>query len=164
MAGVFQAAKSLLLLEFGRAFMLSMRQFFSPKKTLNYPHEKGPYHRGFAANTPCVAIPMVKSAALPANFAKQFVRRRPLPLKPVRAAMTGHAGRFVTTSIWSSASIADSVRKHARWMRSSKGRISSSRRRPERNSITTRRNFSPTAIAGSGRLLRTWFSMRRIDD
>ncbi|MGL4404393.1 MAG: NuoI/complex I 23 kDa subunit family protein, partial [Notoacmeibacter sp.] len=35
-------AKSLLLLEFVSAFKLAMKQFFAPKATLNYPHEKGP--------------------------------------------------------------------------------------------------------------------------
>lgn len=42
MASFAQAAKSLLLKEFVGAFFLSMRQFFAPKATLNYPHEKGP--------------------------------------------------------------------------------------------------------------------------
>ena len=41
MSGLFQAAKSLLLLEFVSAFMLSMRQFFARKPTINYPYEKG---------------------------------------------------------------------------------------------------------------------------
>ena len=36
------AAKSLLLLEFISAFKVAMKQFFAPKATLNYPHEKGP--------------------------------------------------------------------------------------------------------------------------
>ena len=42
MSALLQAAKSLLLAEFVGAFFLSMRQFFAPKPTLNYPHEKGP--------------------------------------------------------------------------------------------------------------------------
>ena len=42
MSTLAHAAKSLLLLEFISAFFLSMRRFFSPKFTLNYPHEKGP--------------------------------------------------------------------------------------------------------------------------
>ena len=42
MSALAQAAKALLLREFVGAFFLSMRQFFSPKATLNYPHEKGP--------------------------------------------------------------------------------------------------------------------------
>ena len=42
MSALAQAAKSLLLKEFFGAFFLSMRQFFSPKYTVNYPFEKGP--------------------------------------------------------------------------------------------------------------------------
>ena len=34
--------KSLFLTEFVSAFFLTMRYFFAPKKTLNYPFEKGP--------------------------------------------------------------------------------------------------------------------------
>jgi NADH-quinone oxidoreductase subunit I len=37
-----QAAKSLFLKEFIDAFFLSMRYFFAPKATVNYPFEKGP--------------------------------------------------------------------------------------------------------------------------
>ncbi len=36
------AARSLFLSEFVSAFFLSMRYFFKPKLTLNYPHEKNP--------------------------------------------------------------------------------------------------------------------------
>jgi NADH-quinone oxidoreductase subunit I len=39
---VAQAIRSMFLAEFVSAFMMSMRYFFTPKKTLNYPHEKGP--------------------------------------------------------------------------------------------------------------------------
>ncbi|TJW81505.1 MAG: NADH-quinone oxidoreductase subunit NuoI, partial [Mesorhizobium sp.] len=42
MSVLAQAAKSLLLQDFVSAFFLSMRQFFAPKETINYPHEKGP--------------------------------------------------------------------------------------------------------------------------
>ncbi|MHA1548091.1 MAG: NADH-quinone oxidoreductase subunit NuoI [Alphaproteobacteria bacterium] len=37
-----QAARALFLSEFVAAFFLSMRYFFSPKVTINYPFEKGP--------------------------------------------------------------------------------------------------------------------------
>jgi NADH-quinone oxidoreductase subunit I len=37
---VGQAATSLLLREFGAAFVLSMKYFFKPKATINYPFEK----------------------------------------------------------------------------------------------------------------------------
>jgi NADH-quinone oxidoreductase subunit I len=36
-----QAARSIFLQEFVQAFFLSMRYFFKPKATLNYPFEKG---------------------------------------------------------------------------------------------------------------------------
>jgi NADH-quinone oxidoreductase subunit I len=36
-----QAAKSLFLKEFVDAFFMSMRYFFAPKATINYPFEKG---------------------------------------------------------------------------------------------------------------------------
>ena len=42
MARVVQGIKSLFLLEFVAAFWLSMKYFFKPKATVNYPFEKGP--------------------------------------------------------------------------------------------------------------------------
>jgi NADH-quinone oxidoreductase subunit I len=42
MAGVGQAVNSLFLKEFASALWLSLRYFFKPKATLNYPFEKGP--------------------------------------------------------------------------------------------------------------------------
>ena len=39
---VAQAARSLFLKEFLDATVLSMRYFFKPKATINYPNEKGP--------------------------------------------------------------------------------------------------------------------------
>ncbi len=42
MSVIAQAAKSLLLKEFVGAFFLSMKMFFKPKYTVNYPFEKGP--------------------------------------------------------------------------------------------------------------------------
>ena len=41
MLNLFKVVKSLLLLEFVKAFFLAMRQFFSKKPTINYPYEKG---------------------------------------------------------------------------------------------------------------------------
>ena len=45
-----RAAKAAFLTEFVQAFFLSMRYFFKPKATLNYPFEKGslsPRFRGY---------------------------------------------------------------------------------------------------------------------
>ena len=42
MAAIGQAVSSLFLKEFASALWLSMRYFFKPKATINYPFEKGP--------------------------------------------------------------------------------------------------------------------------
>ena len=42
MTGVFRAAKSLLLIEFVKGMWLTLKYFFRPKVTLNYPYERGP--------------------------------------------------------------------------------------------------------------------------
>jgi len=42
MSALGQAAKSLLLKDIVAGYVLGVRQFFAPKETINYPHEKGP--------------------------------------------------------------------------------------------------------------------------
>ena len=42
MTAVLRAAKSLLLIEFAQGMWLTLKYFFRPKATLNYPYEKGP--------------------------------------------------------------------------------------------------------------------------
>ncbi len=42
MSALGQAAKALLLKDIVVGYLLGMRQFFAPKETINYPHEKGP--------------------------------------------------------------------------------------------------------------------------
>ena len=42
MTALLRSAKSLLLLEFISGMWLTLRYFFRPKATLNYPYEKGP--------------------------------------------------------------------------------------------------------------------------
>ncbi len=42
MTSLIRSAKSLLLLEFVAGMWLTLKYFFRPKVTLNYPHEKGP--------------------------------------------------------------------------------------------------------------------------
>jgi NADH-quinone oxidoreductase subunit I len=42
MASIVQSAKSLLLLEFVQGMAMTLKYFFRPKVTVNYPFEKGP--------------------------------------------------------------------------------------------------------------------------
>jgi NADH-quinone oxidoreductase subunit I len=100
MSALAQAAKSLLLKEFVGAFFLSMRQFFAPKYTLNYPEREGAGRHVFVASMRCVVIRTARNAASPASCAKRSARRRRSPSRPVRAATTARAARCATTSTW----------------------------------------------------------------
>ena len=93
-----QAAKSLFLKEFVSAFFLSMRYFFKPKATLNYPFEKGRFRRAFAASMRCAVIPTAKSVASLASSARPFARPRRSPSRRDRAATTARAAPRATTS------------------------------------------------------------------
>ena len=42
MIALFRAAKSLLLIEFVKGMWLTLKYFFRPKVTINYPFERGP--------------------------------------------------------------------------------------------------------------------------
>src|SRR6516225_10485022 len=42
MASLDRTARQIFFVEFVKSFFLSMRYFFAPKATLNYPFEKGP--------------------------------------------------------------------------------------------------------------------------
>jgi hypothetical protein len=83
-----RAAKYFLLVDFFKGFKLGFKYFFAPKATVNYPHEKGPLSRVFAANMRCAAILMAKNAASRVNYARRFAphRRSRLTLNPARTA------------------------------------------------------------------------------
>jgi len=69
-----QAARALFLQEFVQAFFLSMRYFFKPKPTLNYPFEKARSRRASAASMRCAATRTARSAASPASCARRSAR------------------------------------------------------------------------------------------
>ena len=83
MASLDRTARQIFFWEFIQSFLLTMRYFFSPKATLNYPFEKGPLSaRASAANMRCAAIPMARNAASPASCARRSARPRPSPSRP----------------------------------------------------------------------------------
>ena len=100
MASARQVINSLFLKEFVSAFFLSMRYFFAPKATLNYPFEKGPHSPPSAASMRCAVIPTARSAASPASCARRSARRKRSPSRPARGAMTACGARPATTSTW----------------------------------------------------------------
>jgi NADH-quinone oxidoreductase subunit I len=56
-----QAARSIFLAEFVQAFFLSMRYFFKPKATLNYPFEKGALRRYPNGEERCIACKLCEA-------------------------------------------------------------------------------------------------------
>ena len=85
MASIGQGIKSLFLAEFISAFFLSMRYFFAPKKTLNYPFEKGPLSPRFRGRPP-PRLPAPDRARHATQYAHrlepQHPRRPPPPACP----------------------------------------------------------------------------------
>ena len=157
-----QAARSIFLTEFVQAFFLSMRYFFKPKATINYPFKKTRYRRASVASMYCAAIPTARSAASPASSARRSVRRRPSPSRPARAGTTAPAVPPATTLIWSNASIAGCARRPALSTPSSRVRTSNTPPKRARSFTTTRSDFWRTAIVGSARSPRTSRSTRLI--
>ena len=92
MASLDRTARQIFVWEFIQSFLLSMRYFFAPKATLNYPFEKGPLSPRFRGEH-------AKNAASPASCARRSAPPRPLLSKRSRA-MTVRAAPPATTSTW----------------------------------------------------------------
>src|SRR5277367_2309059 len=101
-----QAARSLFLKEFAQAFFLSMRYFFKPKATINYPFEKNPLSPRFRGEHVLRRYPNGEERCIACKLCERSVRRRPSPSRPARAGTTAPAVPPATTLIWSNASIA----------------------------------------------------------
>jgi len=86
--------------DFVSAFFLSMRQSSRRRRTINYPHEKGPTSPRFRGEHALRRYRTARNAALPASCAKRSARRRRSPSKPDRVAMTARAAPCATTSTW----------------------------------------------------------------
>jgi hypothetical protein len=96
---IARTIKAFTLWEFVKAHALTLKYFFKPKATINYPYEKAPQSPASAASMRCAAIPMGKSAASPASCARRSARRRRSPSRPSRAR-TAAAAPPATTSTW----------------------------------------------------------------
>jgi NADH-quinone oxidoreductase subunit I len=89
-----------------QAHALTLKYFFKPKATINYPYrEERRSARASAASMRCAAIRTARSAASPASCARRSARRWRSPSRPSRARTAAAAPR-ATTSTWSNASIA----------------------------------------------------------
>ena len=108
-----QAARSLFLKEFVQAFALSMRYFFKPKATLNYPFEKGVLSRVFAASTRCGA-PYGDERCIACKLCEAICPAQAITIEAGPRRNDGTRAPRATTSTWSNASIAGCARRPLR--------------------------------------------------
>ncbi len=146
-----QAAKGLLLKEFVGAFALSMRYFFKPKATINYPFEKNPQSPRFRGEHALRRYPNGEERCIACKLCEAICPAQAITIEagPRRNDGTRRTTRYdidMTKCIY-----CGFCQEACRSMRSSRGRISNSPPRPARNCSTTRTGCSRTAPAGSAR-------------
>ena len=151
-----RSARTIFLWDFVSSFFLALRYFFAPKKTLNYPFEKG------------AAVPALprRACAAPLSIRRGTLHR----LQAVRGHLPGaghhHRGRTARGRQPAHHALRH---RHGQMhlLRAVPGGLPGRchRRRPEfrvlppkpaKSFITTRPNCSRTATAGSGRSPRIW--------
>jgi NADH-quinone oxidoreductase subunit I len=144
-----QAAKSLLLKEFVGAFFLSMKYFFKPKATLNYPFEKGYVSPRFRGEHALRRYPNGEERCIACKLCEAICPAQAITIEagPRRNDGTRRTTRYDIDMV--KCIYCGSARKPARWMPSSRGRISSSPPRRVKNSTTTRKSCWRTATGGN---------------
>ena len=165
MASLDRTVRQIFFWEFIVSFLLTMRYFFSPKATLNYPFEKGPLSPRFRGEHALRRYPNGEERCIACKLCEAICPAQAITIEAEpRARDRIRAAPPAMTSTWSNASIAASARKPARWMPSSKARISNFPPRRVKNFITTKTEAAwRMATAGSGKSPATWNSTRRID-
>ena len=159
MALIGQGIKSLFLAEFVSAFFLSMRYFFSKKKTLDYPFERGPLSPRFRGEHALRRYPNGEERCIACKLCEAICPAQAITIEAgPRRNGTRRATRYDIDMV--KCTYCGLARRHARSTPSSRARTSNLRRKHARSSSTTRRSCSITATAGSARSQRTLRSTR----
>ena len=97
MGMIDRGLRSLLLSELLSGMSLTLRYFFKPKVTLNYPHEKGPLSPRFRGEHVLRRYPNGEERCIACKLCEAICRPRRLPSRPSRAT-TAAGGPPATTS------------------------------------------------------------------
>ena len=144
-----QAARSLFLKEFAQAFLLSMRYFFKPKATINYPFEKNPISPRFRGEHALRRYPNGEERCIACKLCEAICPAQAITIEagPRRNDGTRRATRYdidmvkcIYCGLCQEACPVDAIVED---------RISSLRRKRAKSFTTTRSGCSPTATAGS---------------
>ena len=159
-----QAAKQLLLTEFVGAFFLSMRYFFKPKATINYPHEKNPQSPRYRGEHALRRYPNGEERCIACKLCEAICPAQAITIEagPRRNDGTRRTTRYDIDMV--KCIYCGYCQEAARSTRSSRGRTPSSPSRRARNSTTTRIACSRTATAGSARSRATSRWIRPTDE
>ena len=158
-----KTARSIFLMDFVSAFALAMRYFFKPKVTINYPFEKGALSPRFRGELALRRYPSGEERCIACKLCEAICPAQAITIEagPQRHDGTRRATRFNVDMM--KCIYCGFAKKPARLTPSCWDRISSSRLRHPRSSITTRNACWRTATAGSGRSRRTSRLTRHID-
>ncbi len=91
-----QAARSIFLREFVSAFFLSMKRFFGPKYTINYPFEKGPLSPRFRGELALRRYPSGEERCIACKLCEAICPAQAITIEagPRRNDGARHATRF----------------------------------------------------------------------
>ena len=100
MNSLVQAGKALFLKEFFSAIVLTMRYFFRPKVTINYPYEKGAISPRFRGEHALRRYPNGEERCIACKLCEAICPAQASPLKQVHDATTAPVAQRDMTSTW----------------------------------------------------------------
>ena len=95
---IARTIKAFTLWEFLKAHALTLKYFFKPKVTINYPYEKGPLSPRFKGEHALRRYPNGEERCIACKLARRCARRRQSPSKPNRGRMAPAAPRAMTST------------------------------------------------------------------
>ena len=156
---VMNAVRSFLLLELARGLALTLKYFFKPKVTLNYPYEKGYLSPRFRGEHALRRYPNGEERCIACKLCEAVCPAQAITIEAEpRDDGSRRTTRYdidMTKCIY-----CGFVRKLVLLMRLLKVQILNLRLRHAKNSITTKINCLPMVTGGKQRLPVTWPLMR----